>query len=52
MQKRGLSTVITTLIMILLVLVAIGIIWVVVRGIIEKNSEQITINPLINNFKI
>jgi len=43
-NKRGLSTVVTTLIIILLVLVAIGIIWVVVRGVIESSSGQIDIN--------
>lgn len=38
-NKRGLSTVVTTLIIILLVLVAIGIIWVVIRGVIEGGTE-------------
>lgn len=38
-NKKGLSTVITTLIIILLVLVAIGIIWVVVRGIVEDTTK-------------
>lgn len=40
-DKRGLSTVVTTLIIILLVLVAVGIIWVVVRNLIETGSEDI-----------
>ena len=39
-NKRGLSTVVTTLIIVLLVLVAIVIIWVVIRGIIESGGEQ------------
>ena len=43
-SKKGLSTVVTTLIIILLVLVAIGIVWVVVRGIVESGTEQIDIN--------
>ena len=43
-NKRGLSLVITTLIIILLVLVAIGIIWVVIRGIIEGGVEQVGIS--------
>lgn len=42
-SKQGLSTVVTTLIIILLVLVAIGIVWVVVRGVVESGSEQIGI---------
>jgi hypothetical protein len=40
-NKRGLSTVVTTLIIILLVLVAIGIIWVVIRGIVEGGSQSV-----------
>jgi len=50
-NKKGLSTIVTTLILILLVLVAIGIIWVVVRGILEKGSQQIDVSskcPLID----
>ncbi|MBU0958814.1 MAG: hypothetical protein KKB31_02595 [Nanoarchaeota archaeon] len=40
-NKKGLSTVVTTLIIILLVLVAIGIIWVVIRGVIEEGTSGI-----------
>ena len=40
-NKRGLSLVITSLIIILLVLVAAGIIWVVVRDILQRGVEQI-----------
>lgn len=40
-DKRGLSTVVTTLIIILLVLVAIGIIWVVIRGVIDTGAGSI-----------
>ena len=40
-NKKGLSTVVTTLIIILLVLVAIGIIWIVVRGVIETGTETV-----------
>jgi hypothetical protein len=43
-NKKGLSTIVTTLIIILLVLVAIGIIWVVIRGVIEQGTSQITID--------
>lgn len=39
--KKGLSTVVTTLIIILLVLVAIGIIWVVIRGVIDEGASNI-----------
>ena len=50
-NKKGLSTVVTTLIIILLVLVAIGIVWVVIRGVIESGSEQIDVSakcPLVD----
>lgn len=40
-NKKGLSTVVTTLIIILLVLVAIGIVWVVVRGVVEQSTTSI-----------
>jgi len=40
-NKKGLSTVVTTLVIILLVLVAIGIIWIVVRGAIEEGTGAI-----------
>lgn len=43
-NKKGLSTIVTTLIIILLVLVAIGIIWVVIRGVIEQGTTQIDVN--------
>ncbi len=40
-NKKGLSTVLTTLIIILLVLVAIGIVWVVIRGVLETGTGDI-----------
>lgn len=49
--KKGLSTVVTTLIIILLVLVAIGIIWVVIKNFITQGTDQIdyaTACPQIN----
>jgi len=41
MQKKGLSAVITAVIMIVLVLVAIGIVWYVYKGVIESGTDQI-----------
>ena len=41
-KTKGLSTIVATLIIILLVLVAVGIIWVVVRNVLEGGAEQIT----------
>jgi len=43
-NTRGLSAVVTTLIIILLVLVAIGIIWVVIRNVVEKGTENIDVS--------
>ncbi|MBL7059042.1 hypothetical protein ISS08_01160 [Candidatus Pacearchaeota archaeon] len=43
-NKKGLSMIVSTLIIILLVLVAVGIIWVVARNLIQDGSEQIDIS--------
>jgi len=43
-NKRGLSAIVATLIIILLVLVAVGIIWVVVRNLIQGGAEQVDIS--------
>jgi len=40
-NKRGMSAVVTTLIIILLVIVALGIIWVVVRNVLQSGTEEI-----------
>ncbi|HEB46986.1 MAG TPA: hypothetical protein ENI22_00770 [Candidatus Pacearchaeota archaeon] len=41
-NQRGISAVVTTLIIILLALVAIGIVWVVIRNIISEGVEEIS----------
>jgi flagellin-like protein len=43
-NKKGLSEVVTTLIIILLVLVAIGIVWVVVNNVLQSGSQQAEIS--------
>lgn len=43
-HKKGLSTIVATLVIILLVLVAVGIVWVVVRNVIERGTNQVDIN--------
>ena len=43
-NKRGLSAIVATLIIVLLVLVAVGIIWVVIRNVIEEGTEQVDIS--------
>ena len=51
-NKRALSEIVATLITILLVLVAVGIIWVVVRNVIQQGSEQISLGKLTLSLKI
>jgi len=51
-MKRGLSSIVTTLILILLALVAVGIVWVVVKGLIDKESEAIDLDSFTINMKI
>lgn len=43
-DKKGLSEVVTTLIIILLVLVAIGIVWVVVNNVLQSGTQQTEIS--------
>ena len=43
-DKRALSEVVTTLIIILLVLVAIGIVWVVVNSVLQSGTQQLDIS--------
>jgi len=52
MHKRGLSAVVTTLIIILLVLVAIGIVWVIVRNIILGGAEGIELSTKCLNTNV
>jgi hypothetical protein len=52
MKKEGLSTVVTTLIIILLVLVAIGIVWVVIRNIISEGAEEISLGKFTIDLQI
>ena len=41
--SKGLSTIVSTLLILLLVFVAIGILWVVVRNVIQSGSEQVSL---------
>jgi len=51
-NKKGLSTIVATLLIILLTLVAVGIIWVVVRNVIQSGSEQISLGKFTLNLEI
>ena len=44
MNKKGLDAIVTTIIIILLALVAIGIIWAVLRNVVQQGSEQVDVN--------
>jgi len=44
MKKRGLSEVVTTLILVLLVLVAIAIVWVVISNLIRDKGGQVNVD--------
>ena len=43
-NKRGLSAIVATLLIILLTLIAVGIIWVAIRSFVETGSEDIDIS--------
>ena len=49
---RGLSGVITTLIIILLVIVAVGIVWAVVGNMLSEGAEQISLGKFTINLEI
>ncbi len=51
-QKRGLSSVVITLIIVLLALVALGIIWGVIREVITKYSKPVSAFTLSLDLKI
>ncbi len=51
-DKKGLSTIVITLIIILISLVAIGIIWLVVRNIIQVGTNQIALGQFTLDVKI
>jgi len=51
-DKRALSTIIVTLIIILISLVAVGIVWVVVRNLISGGTEGIEVNSKCMNVII
>ncbi|MEK6925641.1 MAG: LamG domain-containing protein [Nanoarchaeota archaeon] len=51
-EKRGMSEVIATLIIILLVIVAILVVWGVVRNVIDTGAEQITLDKFTINIEL
>jgi cysteine-rich repeat protein len=51
-NKKGLSTIVATLLIILLVLVAVGIVWVVVKNVLQQNSEKIMLGRVTVDLEI
>ncbi len=51
-NERGMSAVVTTLLIILLAIVAIGIVWVVVKNILSKGEEDISLTGITLNLEI
>jgi cysteine-rich repeat protein len=51
-NTRGLSTIVATLLIILLTLVAVGVIWVVVRNVLQQNAEQVSFGKFTINLEI
>ncbi len=51
-NSKGLSTIVATLLIILLTLVAVAIIWMVIRGVINENAEQVSFGKFTVNLDI
>jgi hypothetical protein len=43
-NKKGLSTIVATLLIILLTLVAVGIIWVVIRNVVQGGTDKVDVD--------
>ena len=43
-NKKGLSTIVATFLIILLTLVAVGIIWIVIRNVVQSGTDQVGID--------
>lgn len=52
MNKRGLSVVVVTLILILLGIVVVGILWVVISGIVSEGARGITLGRFLVDLRI
>jgi hypothetical protein len=51
-NTKGLSTIVATLLIILLTLVAVGIIWVVVRNVVQGGTEQVSLDSKCLNANV
>ena len=51
-NKKGLSAIITTLLVVMLVLVAVGIVWAVVRNVVTRGVESVELGAKCLNLDI
>jgi hypothetical protein len=51
-NKRGLSDIVTNLVLIILVLVAVGVVWVVVRNVVSQGAGEISLGRFTFNLEI
>ena len=52
MNKRGLSGIVTTLLIIVVVFIAVGLVWVVIQNVITEGLEEVGLQGINNNVKI
>jgi len=52
LEKRGLSTIVATLIIILLTLVSVGIIWTVIKNVVQSGAEQVELGQFTLDLEI
>ncbi len=52
MNKRGMSTIISTFLIILLMLVAVGIIWVVVKNVVLDGANEVSLDRFTSDLQI
>jgi len=44
MNKKAMSAIVTTVIMVALALIAIGVVWVVINNLVSKGAEDVSLN--------
>ena len=52
MKKRGLSTVVASILIILLVLVVGGVVWFTVKNVLQEDSQKLTLSGLTISLNI
>lgn len=52
LNKKGLSGIVTTLLLVMLIIIAIGAVWITVNNLIEKSSEGVSFDVLTIDLEI